>query len=573
VRYALLLAAAIGAVALIACDSDAPPPTIAPSELSATASPATAMPEPLDDRLTVAFALSRDDERQEAAATVGEQQQLVIVEGAAGADILLSDVALDQVRPFVIATWVAITDQRRDVLDLTLNQLRRVMTGAVDNWSQLGGSPLPLTLVVPSEQQAAIDRAFDTRPTTYRTLPLAEVASYVASTPGALALVPVEELRLGVLALTVDGHDPYRDPAEHSPLRLERWLRLSSRAVAVDFVATILLGEVSVSVLDPVGVIVTGELIPARCTDAALEEVGDFSAMFDGTRELLLAADIAVVPLEVALTNLSPPTPCTPTFVLQGRAEAVDAIAEAGVDVILIAGNHAMDCWSGCSGGRVLLDTLDRFDRAGVAHAGGAANIHVARTATVIERDGVRFAFLAYDSIAPWYAATGGSPGTAPLDVTTLAEDVAAAAARADFVVVGFGWGVEYTADPIASQREAAAIAVAAGASLVIGNHPHWVQAVEVLNGATTGDALVVYSLGNFVFDQSWSVPTTQGMVLEAGFANGELIGYRLRPIVIRGNPLLTRGLFRPQFVDPANEGAPILARVWDASDRLPARD
>ena len=572
-RYALLLAAAIGAVALIACDSDAPPPTIAPSEVSATAAPATATPEPLDDRLTVAFALSRDDERRQAAAIVSEQPQLVIVEEAADADILLSDVALDQVQPIVLATWVAITDQRRDVLDLTLDQLRRVMAGAVDDWSQLGGSPLPLTLVVPSEQQTAIDRAFDTRATTYRTLPLAELASYVASTPGALALVPVEELRLGVLALTVDGHDPYRDPAEDSPLRLERWLLLSSRAVAVDFVATILLGEVSVSVLDPVGVIVTGELIPARCTDAALEEIGDFGAMFDGTRELLLAADIAVVPLEVALTNLSPPTPCTPTFVLQGRAEAVDAIAEAGIDVMLIAGNHAMDCWSGCSGGQVLLDTLDRFDRAGVAHAGGAANIEAARTATVIERDGVRFAFLAYDSIAPWYAATGGSPGTAPLDVTTLAEDVAAAAARADFVVVGFGWGVEYTADPIASQREAAAIAVAAGASLVIGNHPHWVQAVEVLSGATTGDALVVYSLGNFVFDQSWSVPTTQGMVLEAGFANGELIGYRLRPIVIRGNPLLTRGLFRPEFVDPAGEGAPILARVWDASDRLPARD
>ena len=55
--------------------------------------------------------------------------------------------------------------------------------------------------------------------------------------------------------------------------------------------------------------------------------------------------------------------------------------------------------------------------------------------------------------------------------------------------------------------------------------------------------------------------------------ADGELIGYRLRPIVIRGNPLLTRGLFRPEFVDPAGEGAPILGRVWAASDRLPARD
>ncbi|HJM74911.1 MAG TPA: CapA family protein [Dehalococcoidia bacterium] len=572
-RFVLLLVAAIGTVALVACDSDAPPTTIEPSEVSATASPATATPEPPDDRLKVAFDLSREDERREATASVSERPQLVSVDEAAAADILLSDVPLDQVQPLVLATWVAITDQRRDVLDLTINQVRRVMAGAVDDWSQLGGSTLPLTLVVPSEKQGAIYRAFDTAATTYRTMPLAEVAPYVASTPGALALVPVEALRLGVLALTVDGHDPYRDPAKDSPLRLERWLRLSGRAAAVDFVATMFDGDSSVSVLDPVGVIVTGELIPARCTDAALEEVGDFGAMFDGTRELLLAADVAVVPLEVALTDLSPPTPCTPTFVLQGRAEVVDAIAEAGIDMMLVAGNHAMDCWNGCSGVQALFDTLDRFDRAAVAHTGGAANIEDARTATVVERDGVRFAFLAYDSIAPWYAATGGSPGTAPIDLTTLAEDVAAAAARADFVVVGFGWGVEYTADPIAFQREAAAIAVAAGASLIVGNHPHWVQAVEAFSDATIGDALVAYSLGNFVFDQSWSVPTTQGMVLEAGFANEQLIGYRLRPIVIRGNPELTRGLYRPEFVDPASEGAPILGRVWDASDRLPARD
>ena len=78
--------------------------------------------------------------------------------------------------------------------------------------------------------------------------------------------------------------------------------------------------------------------------------------------------------------------------------------------------------------------------------------------------------------------------------------------------------------------------------------------------------ALIVYALGNFVFDQGWSVATTQGMVVEAGFTRDALIGYRLRPIAIRD-------LYRPEFVDPAGEGAPILDRVWAAADRLPARD
>jgi len=65
--------------------------------------------------------------------------------------------------------------------------------------------------------------------------------------------------------------------------------------------------------LDPVGVLATGELIPARCTNAVLEAIGDFGAMFDGTRVLLESADLLIVPLEVSLPDLSPPTPCTRT--------------------------------------------------------------------------------------------------------------------------------------------------------------------------------------------------------------------------------------------------------------------
>jgi poly-gamma-glutamate synthesis protein (capsule biosynthesis protein) len=112
---------------------------------------------------------------------------------------------------------------------------------------------------------------------------------------------------------------------------------------------------------------------------------------------------------------------------------------------------------------------------------------------------------------------------------------------------------------PAPHQRQAAAVAFAAGASLIIGNHPHVVQALELIEGA-----LVVYALGNFVFDQDWSLATQQGAVLEAGFGLGRLLGFRLRPIAIRE-------LYRPEFVTPAGpEGSEILGRIWDASDLLP---
>ena len=85
-------------------------------------------------------------------------------------------------------------------------------------------------------------------------------------------------------------------------------------------------------------------------------------------------------------------------------------------------------------------------------------------------------------------------------------------------MIVGANWGVEYTSNPIAFQRDIAAVAVDAGATFLFGNHPHWVQAVEHFD-----DALVAYSFGNFIFDRTGSVQTTQGMLMELGFTADRL--------------------------------------------------
>ena len=88
-----------------------------------------------------------------------------------------------------------------------------------------------------------------------------------------------------------------------------------------------------------------------------------------------------------------------------------------------------------------------------------------------------------------------------------LKRDIAAArAAGADVVVVMPHWGVEYTAPPYGTQQRLGRAAIDAGADMVIGDHPHWVGAMEVYKGKP-----IWYSLGNFVFDQTWSIPTRRG--------------------------------------------------------------
>ena len=557
----LLLVNVATALACTGSAEDAPPPSPA---AEAAALPA-AIPEPLPTAAPLPEATAIP-----APATQAPGPGLSGTGTAPDTEWVIADVPLPDSRPVVLARWAAITDQRRDVLDLALDDVLRIMRGDARDWSAFGGSPQPISVYLPASQAVAIADALGLpmHELAAALLPDDELTDRVASTPGAFALVAPERLRLGVLALTVDGHDPYRDPARQSPLRLVRWI---SAPAAGDAGAQAAARMESVPPFDPVGMLVTGELIPVRCTNHVLAALDDYGAMFDGVRDAITAADLAVAPLESPLTDLGEPTPCVETVVLQGSPRVVPALAGAGLDVVLTIGNHMLDCWEGCSGVGALLDTLARLDAAGIVTAGAGPDLAAARAPAVVSvetgQGPVRFAFLGYDAIAPWYAATDGHAGTAPLDAAIVREDVRAARDLAHHVLVGTNWGVEYTADPTAFQRELGGIAVEAGATAVVGNHPHWVQAVEQFDGA-----LVAYSFGNFVFDQNWSLETTQGMLMELGFTAERLIGYRIRPVVIRAHSSELSWTYRPDLVDPAGQGRPILDRVWEAQDRLPPR-
>jgi poly-gamma-glutamate capsule biosynthesis protein CapA/YwtB (metallophosphatase superfamily) len=301
----------------------------------------------------------------------------------------------------------------------------------------------------------------------------------------------------------------------------------------------------------------TGDLIPARCTYARIMELGgDFTLPFQPLHDMLNAADITVGTLDATASDAGTPFGCTPTFSLAAPAAAVTGFEYAGYDVIAHAANHTKDCGIDACGDRAMFETDANLRAAGIKSAGTGRNLFEARAPQIVQRHGVSFAFLAYDDIATYYQAGDDTAGSAPLDPATIADDVANARKFANVVIIVPHWGVEYTADPSPRQREFARAAAAAGADMIVGNHPHWVQAHEQI-----GRMFVAYALGNFVFDQAWSLETQQGALLEATFTGARLTSAHYTAIHIYDQ-------YQPRLADAA-ESQQILDRIETASAKL----
>lgn len=208
-------------------------------------------------------------------------------------------------------------------------------------------------------------------------------------------------------------------------------------------------------------------------------------------------ADLVVANLECTISDRGTPWPKTFTF--RAPTTAAKSLVAGGVDAVTIANNHAIDY-----GRDAFADTLSYLDAAGVGHFGGGANIDAARTPLMIERNGLRIAFLGY--VLPFsgrpafstrqWAATDAISGLAIGSPEIVTQDVTAARQLADIVIVMVHGGIEYQFAPNKAQKNFDRAALAAGAALVIGAHPHVLQGY-----VRTGYQAIAYSTGNFVFD------------------------------------------------------------------------
>ena len=242
--------------------------------------------------------------------------------------------------------------------------------------------------------------------------------------------------------------------------------------------------------------------------------------------ERMQAADIMALNNEFAYSNRGTPT-ADKQFTFRARPETAAYLTDLGVDIVSLANNHAYDY-----GPTALEDTLDTLRETGIPYVGAGRNIDEARKPVYYIVGDLKIAFVSATQIErldtpDTKEATETSPGVFRCwNGARLMETIREAAQNSDFVVAYIHWGPENQADLDWAQLKQAPELIAAGANLVIGDHPHCLQPIGVIQGVP-----VIYSLGNFWFN---SKTLDTGMV-EVTIDETGIVSYQFIPCLQSG--------------------------------------
>ena len=207
----------------------------------------------------------------------------------------------------------------------------------------------------------------------------------------------------------------------------------------------------------------------------------------------LRAADLTIANLETTLSNRGAAVAGKPAhLIFNGDPRGILSLTTAGVDLVSIANNHAMD-----HGQLALTDTLAALDKARIGHAGAGMNTTAAWKPAIVTVKGRRIAYVTATQVLPAHFLPSSTRGGVANgnDLTRLVATVRAAHKQADIVIVSVHWGVEQSYTPTACQKHDARALIDAGADVVLSHHPHVMQGIDTYKGK-----LIAYSLGNFLF-------------------------------------------------------------------------
>ncbi len=259
---------------------------------------------------------------------------------------------------------------------------------------------------------------------------------------------------------------------------------------------------------------VAGDVIPHEAvrnaaTAAGKDETG-WTALLTNVSDVFQGADFGFVNLE---TPVAPEhSKGTKAFLFDAPPALPTALKASGIKMVLFANNHAMDQgWAGFA------ETRKHLTEIGLVDVGTSDDAATAFQPVFVEANGIKVGWLGitrwlnggrnpdkidqpHVNFFPYPHDSGGASGA---DEAALLAAVKAAREKCDLLVVAIHWGVEYATAPRAEDVDIAHKMMEAGASVIVGGHPHVLQQVETYRTTDGRDTLIYYSLGNFLSNQS----------------------------------------------------------------------
>ncbi|OGI75590.1 hypothetical protein A3C67_00680 [Candidatus Nomurabacteria bacterium RIFCSPHIGHO2_02_FULL_42_19] len=238
---------------------------------------------------------------------------------------------------------------------------------------------------------------------------------------------------------------------------------------------------------------------------------GDYSALFERL-ETLKKSDIVFANLEGTASDKGKDSRNLYSFRMD--PSILPALRGAGISILSVANNHIGDF-----GHEAYVDTLARLQENEILYTGGGITSDEAERPQIIEKYGMKIGFIGFSDQGPdWMRAKEGQAGILLASNPRFEEIIQNASRQVDYLVVSFHFGEEYQTEHDDRQESLAHRAIDNGAKIVVGHHPHVMQDTEVYSSKDCTQSscvgYIIYSLGNFIFDQGFSEDTMQGLML-----------------------------------------------------------
>jgi len=259
---------------------------------------------------------------------------------------------------------------------------------------------------------------------------------------------------------------------------------------------------------------VAGDVIPHEPVRAAAAAAGEgavgWGALFSDASDVFKGADFGFVNLE---------TPVAPAhshgskaFLFDAPIALIDALKANGIKIVSSANNHMMDQgWAGFA------ETREHLHERGLLFAGTGETAQQGWQPVIVEAHGIKVGWLGmtrwlnggrnpdkddlpHVNFFPYPGESDGAPG---MDETGVLEAIKKARSQCDLLVVSIHWGTEYAPAPRPADVETAHKMLEAGATVIVGHHPHVLQPVETYRTQDGRNTVIFYSLGNFLSNQS----------------------------------------------------------------------